>query len=127
MSSLYRFQLQVKRFREIGLNIAKGIISFGIPKKFVIGEIICTTKSNSPELLNTPIATNNPIRVGNILNTISIPSFAPSTNISNTFIRSLKPQYNIRKIVRDIDNKAFVFINETKYVFNGYYGVKKED
>lgn len=34
---------------------------------------------------------------------------------------------NIKKIVREIDNKAFVFINETKYVFNGYYGVKKED
>lgn len=27
---------------------------------------------------------------------------------------------NIRKITRNIDNKAFVFINETKYVFNGY-------
>lgn len=34
---------------------------------------------------------------------------------------------NIRTIIRNIDNKAFVFINETKYVFNGYYGVKKED
>lgn len=34
---------------------------------------------------------------------------------------------NIRKLIRDIDNKAFVFINETKFVFNGYYGIKKED
>lgn len=29
---------------------------------------------------------------------------------------------NIRKITRNIDNKAFVFVNETKYVFNGYSG-----
>lgn len=34
---------------------------------------------------------------------------------------------SIRKLIRDIDNKAFVFINETKFVFNGYYGIKKED
>lgn len=33
----------------------------------------------------------------------------------------------IRTIIRNIDNKAFVFINETKYVFNGYEGIKKED
>lgn len=29
---------------------------------------------------------------------------------------------DIRSITRNIDNKAFVFVNETKYVFNGYLG-----
>lgn len=29
----------------------------------------------------------------------------------------------IRKIIRELDNKAFVFVNETKYVFNGYLGI----
>ena len=70
---------------EIGLIIAKGSISEG---KFIIlnnGVIIFTIKSIIPELLNNPIATNNPTKVGNILKTIPTPSFAPSKNTSKTF------------------------------------------
>lgn len=33
---------------------------------------------------------------------------------------------DIKKIITHIDNKAFIFINETKYVMNGYTGIKKE-
>ena len=46
---------------------------------------------NIPELLSTPIAINNPSNVGNILKTICIPSFAPSTKISYTFFFSETP------------------------------------
>ena len=58
---------------------------------FKNGEIIEITKSKTPELLKAPIATNKPIRVGKILTTISIPSFAPSKKTSNIFIFSAKP------------------------------------
>ena len=59
--------------------------------KFVIGETNFTIKSNIPEVLNTPTATNIPINVGNSLNTIFIPSFAPSKKISYTFFFSNNP------------------------------------
>lgn len=76
-------------FREIGLKKANGIISFGIPKKFIIGDKRLIKKSIIPELLKTPIATKSPISVGNNLKTMSIPSFAPSKKTSKTFTFSL--------------------------------------
>lgn len=32
---------------------------------------------------------------------------------------------NLKKLVRKLDNKAFIVVNETKYVENGYFGVEK--
>ena len=32
---------------------------------------------------------------------------------------------NLKKIVRKLDGKAFIVVNETKYVENGYFGVEK--
>ena len=32
---------------------------------------------------------------------------------------------NLKKIVRKLDNKAFMVVNETKYVENGYFGLVK--
>jgi len=32
---------------------------------------------------------------------------------------------NLKKIVRKLDSKAFIVVNETKYVENGYFGVEK--
>lgn len=34
---------------------------------------------------------------------------------------------NVCKLVNDIDSSAFVFINEIKYLYNGFYGIKKKD
>lgn len=34
---------------------------------------------------------------------------------------------NIKKLINDIDSSAFVFINEVKYVYNGFFGIKKKD
>lgn len=87
-------------FREIGLNIANGIISFGKLKILVIDEIIFITKSNTPELFNAPIATNNPINVGKTFKTISIPSFAPSKKISKTGFFSYIPYPIIINIIK---------------------------
>ena len=28
---------------------------------------------------------------------------------------------NLKRIINEIDNKAFIVINETKYVFNGFF------
>ena len=55
----------------------------GVIKRMIISKI--------PELLKAPIATNNPTKVGKILKTISIPSFAPSKKSSNTLFFSIKP------------------------------------
>ena len=63
---------------EIGLSIANGIISLGKCITFKRGVIKRIIISNTPEFLSAPIATNNPTKVGRILKTISIPSFAPS-------------------------------------------------
>lgn len=32
---------------------------------------------------------------------------------------------NLKKLVRKLDNKALIVVNETKYVENGYFGVEK--
>ena len=32
---------------------------------------------------------------------------------------------NLKKLVRKLDSKAFIVVNETKYVENGYFGVEK--
>ena len=32
---------------------------------------------------------------------------------------------NLKKIVRKLDSKAFIVVNETKYVENGYFGIEK--
>mgnify|MGYP004531644115 FL=1 len=81
--------------REIGRKNARGIISFGIFKILIIGDIRLIKKSIIPELLNAPIATKRPINVGNKAITIPIPSFAPSKNVSNTLIFSFKPKITI--------------------------------
>ena len=83
---------------EIGLKIASGIISGGIFNIFSVGFIIFITKSKIPELLRAPIAKKSPIKVGNILITIFIPSFAPFKKISNTFFLSKIPYSKIIKI-----------------------------
>ena len=89
-------------FREIGLSIASGITSFGNPKRFVIGEIKFITKSNTPEFLSVPIATNNPTSVGSIFIAISIPSFAPSRKISKIGFFSEIPKNKIIKKINGI-------------------------
>lgn len=86
-------------FREIGLNIASGIISVGILKKLTKGDISFIIKSITPEDLNAPIATNKPIKVGKSFATISTPSFAPSKNVSKTLFLSIKPYTSINNIV----------------------------
>ena len=90
--------------RDIGLNIASGMISLGIFKMFNIGDIKLTIKSNIPDTLKALIAINNPINVGNILITISIPSFAPFIKISNVFCFSITPHVIIKSITRGIDS-----------------------
>lgn len=32
---------------------------------------------------------------------------------------------NLKKIIKKLDSKAFIVVNETKYVENGYFGVEK--
>ena len=66
------------------------------------GDINFIIKSKTPEYLNALIATNNPIKVGKILTTISNPSFAPSKNVSNTFFFSISPILTINNIVNGI-------------------------
>ena len=88
--------------REIGLNIASGIISTGICSILISGDINFIIKSNTPEYLNALIATNNPINVGKIFITISNPSFAPFKKISNTLFFSISPIVTINNIVNGI-------------------------
>ena len=75
-------------FRDIGLNIAKGITSWGKSIVFKKGEIIFTRKSIRPEFLSKLIATKSPINVGKILNVICIPSLAPFKKMSKTLYTS---------------------------------------
>ena len=106
---------------EIGLIKAKGIISLGIPKKFVTGDIKLIIKSKTPELLNAPIATNNPINVGKILKTICIPSFAPSKKVSNTLFFSNNPYISIRSITIGIALEDKYLIKSIVKVPSFYY------
>ena len=87
-------------FREIGLNIARGIISNGICNKLITGSFII--KSKTPEYLNALIATNKPTNVGKIFITISNPSLAPFKKISNTLFLSINPTLTINNIVNGI-------------------------
>ena len=84
---------------EIGLNNASGIISRGMCNKFKIGDNKLIIKSKRPELLNAPIAKNNPISVGKIFITIFNPSFAPFKNMSKTFFLSKIPYNNIIRMI----------------------------
>lgn len=95
--------IAVDALPDIGLNIASGIISLGIPSKFVAGLIIFITMSIIPELLRAPIATNSPTKVGNIPITIFSPSFVPSINVSNMFCFSKIPFSVIISIIIGID------------------------
>ena len=95
--------IAVDALPEIGLNIASGIISLGIPSKFVAGLIIFITISIIPELLKAPIATNSPTNVGNIPITIFNPSFVPSINVSNMFCFSKIPFSVIINIIIGIE------------------------
>ena len=74
---------------DTGLSNASGINSPGKFIRFSIGLAMCVIHSNIPDDLNAPIATNSPISVGNILNVVSIPSFAPTRNVSKTLFFSL--------------------------------------
>ena len=89
-------------FREIGLNIARGIISNGICNKLITGSISFIIKSKTPEYLNALIATNKPTNVGKIFITISNPSFAPSKKISKTPFFSTRAVPTINNIVNGI-------------------------
>ena len=77
-------------FREIGLNIASGIISLGKCKIFNNGVTILIIISIIPDALNAPIAINKPTNVGTNPIVISIASFAPSIKSSNTVFLDLK-------------------------------------
>lgn len=65
----------------------------------ITGFMISIIKSITPDDLNAPIAKNIPRIVGNSLNTISIPSFAPSINVSKTLSFSINPYTIIMNIV----------------------------
>ena len=78
-------------FREIGLNSASGSISIGNFINVNIGDKTFPIPSIIPELLNAPMAKNNPIRVGIIFIVVSNPSLVPSINISKTFFFSNTP------------------------------------
>lgn len=67
----------VEALPEIGLTNIRGRISPGIWRKRRTGERKDCIKSKIPEFLKALIAKNSPIRVGNILTTVSIPSLAP--------------------------------------------------
>src|SRR5699024_1016800 len=69
---------------EIGLTIAKGSISGGIPINVSNGVIDCINASKAPELLNMEIETIIPTKKGSKENAILTPSFPPSTNNSYT-------------------------------------------
>ena len=90
---------------DIGLNIANGKIWFGIFNKFVIGEISLIIRSIIPDFLSAPTAKKMPTSVGNNLNTISIPSFAPSKNVSYTLFFSATQYNNIINITVGITSK----------------------
>ena len=62
---------------EIGRISIKGNTSEGMLKIHKIGERSFSNRSRMPEVLSALIARNNPINVGNILITVSIPSFEP--------------------------------------------------
>lgn len=70
---------------------------------FVTGSSMFITKSNTPDVLSAPIATNSPISVGNMPIIISIPSLAPSKNVSNMFCFSNIPFTVIISIIVGID------------------------
>lgn len=95
--------IAVEALPDIGLSMASGIISFGMFIRFVTGLSMFITRSNIPDVLSTPIATNNPISVGNMLIIIFIPSFAPSINVSNMFCFSSIPFTVIIRIISGID------------------------
>jgi len=97
--------MAIEALPEIGLKIANGIISFGIPKLFKTGDIIFIKLSIIPELLKTPIATKSPISVGINPITIFIPSSAPSINKSNTLTFS----FNATIIIIVITNGIIIF------------------
>ena len=100
--------IAIEPLPDIGLNNASGITSLGNWIIFKTGFKKFTIASIIPELLSAPIATNNPISVGKILNTISRPSFAPSKKVSNTLFLSIKPNTTI---VIDYDkNKEDIII-----------------
>ena len=83
--------IAIEPLPEIGLNIARGIISGGKFKKFNIGEASFIIKSSTPELRRLLIATKSPINVGKILKVIFIPSLQPSRKVSNILILSFRP------------------------------------
>ena len=58
--------IAIEALPEIGLNKARDTTSLGNFTKLKIGVIILVIAFNIPELLSIPIATNNPINVGNI-------------------------------------------------------------
>ena len=89
---------------DIGLNKARGNISFGKLKKLKIGSISFVIKFIIPELFNKPMAKNSPINVGNIVIVISKPFLAPTKNKSKTFFFSLKPNKIIKSITNGIAN-----------------------
>ena len=76
---------------DIGLSNARGIISLGNLKNSTTGDNNPTINSIRPELLKAPTARKIPTKVGNNLNTISIPSLAPSKKVSKTLFFSFKP------------------------------------
>lgn len=81
----------VEALPEIGLISIKGNTSFGICNKFKIGDEAFWISSKIPEHLRALMAKNSAIRVGNILITVSIPSFVPTKKVSKIGIFSKKP------------------------------------
>lgn len=67
----------VEALPEIGRTNIKGSSSDGILRTLRIGDKIFWMSSRIPEFLRALIAKNKAINVGNILITVSIPSFAP--------------------------------------------------
>lgn len=68
---------------EIGESTVKGVVSFGIPKKFVTGESKEQIVSKAPEALSIFMARNKATRVGVMFRTILNPSLAPLMNSEN--------------------------------------------
>ena len=87
---------------EIGFNITKLVISFGIPKFLNTHTAISAIKSINPEALNKLTDKKRANNVGNKFKTVCNPSMTPSEKESKTFTLSLIPIAKIKQIKKGI-------------------------
>lgn len=85
---------------EIGLTRIRGNISIGIFTNCIIGDRHDAIKSKKPDSLRKLTAKKRPIRLGKILTTVVIPSFAPERKLSKTLTFSARAYDTMKNIVK---------------------------